>query len=294
MRHVITLIAAENTLASADGAVTLLAAQGISAQPQWLEEGTACDLMFDAHDVEMLHPMLQQYCEERHCDYILQPAENRRKKLLISDMDSTMIDQECIDELADVVGLKTKVAAITERAMNGELDFASALRERVALLKGLRETDLQRVLETRITPMRGARTLVQTMRAHGAHTLLVSGGFTFFTQAVAAMLGFHADHANILEIKDGQLTGQVIEPILGKEAKLASLQQATREHKLLNDDVLAVGDGANDLPMLQAAGLGVAYHAKPVVRAATHAAINHGDLTALLYAQGYASKDWAK
>ncbi len=211
----------------------------------------------------------------------------RKKKLLVADMDSTIIEQECIDEMADVLGIKDKIAAITERAMRGELQFEDALRGRMALLKGISEADLQRVFETRLTLMPGARTLIATMKANGAFTALVSGGFTFYTSRIAKRVGFDIDHANILGLSDGKLTGLVQEPILGREAKLANLQKYAAANGLAPQLTMAVGDGANDLDMIRAAGLGVAYRAKPVVAAEAAASITHGDLTALLYLQGY-------
>jgi phosphoserine phosphatase len=208
-------------------------------------------------------------------------------------MDSTIIQQECIDEIADFAGVKPVVAAITERAMRGELDFASALRERLSLLRGLPVSDLQRVADERLALMPGARTLVRTMKTHGAYCALVSGGFTFFTAIVARMVGFDAHFANTLETADGRLTGRVVEPILGREAKLAALQALAVEHGIQGPETLAVGDGANDLAMVKAAGLGVAFHAKPLVAAEADAAITHGDLTALLYLQGYRREEFA-
>jgi phosphoserine phosphatase len=202
-------------------------------------------------------------------------------------MDSTMIGQECIDELADFAGLKEHVAGITERAMRGEIAFEPALRERVALLKDLPATVVGEVLEKRITPTPGGRELVMTMRAHGAYTCLISGGFTLFTNAIAARIGFQENRANELVIADGKFTGEVREPIIGRAAKLATLIELRESFDLDEIDTLAVGDGANDLGMIEAAGLGVAYHAKPAVSAAASARIDHGDLTALLYAQGY-------
>jgi phosphoserine phosphatase len=223
----------------------------------------------------------------RKADINLVPTRRRRKKLLIADMDSTIIGCECLDELADMAGLKPHVAAITERAMKGEIEFAPALRERVALLQGLPLSALQRVYDERVRLNPGAKALVATMRAHGAKTFLVSGGFTFFTRRVAAIAGFESEQANVL-LDDGRtLLGAVAEPILGREAKLAALEEATRAAGLDFVDTLAVGDGANDLAMIGRAGLGVAYHAKPVVAAAASASITHGDLTALLYLQGY-------
>lgn len=225
-------------------------------------------------------------------DAVIQPLEYREKRLLISDMDSTMIGQECIDELADKVGKKAEVSAVTARAMNGEIEFKDALRARVALLKDLPETVLEEVFRERIRLMPGALTLLATMRARGAFTVLVSGGFDFFTSRVAAALGFHAESANQLEVKDGRLTGQVIEPILDKQAKKATLLEVAAMKNIPLQYTLAVGDGANDLPMLQTAGLGVAYHAKPVVEERAHAMIRHNDLTALLYLQGIPKDAW--
>jgi phosphoserine phosphatase len=225
-------------------------------------------------------------------DLVAQPSAGRRKRLLLADMDSTMIRQECIDELAAAAGIGEQVAGITARAMNGELDFEAALTERVALLKGLPEATIAEVLATRITMMPGGATLVATMRAHGAYPALVWGGFTAFTEAVAARLGFHEHRANTLLVEGGTLTGTVAQPILGREAKVAALEELTAKLGLTEADVLAIGDGANDLGMLQRAGLGVAVHAKPVVQAQAAHAINHGDLTALLFAQGYAKAEF--
>ncbi|NKX45137.1 phosphoserine phosphatase SerB [Roseicyclus persicicus] len=225
-------------------------------------------------------------------DLVAQPSAGRRKKLLLADMDSTMIQQECVDELAAAAGIGDRVAQITARAMNGELDFEAALKERVALLRGLPETTIAEVLARRITMMPGGATLVATMKAHGAYAALVSGGFTAFTAAVAAKLGFDEHRANTLHVENGTLTGTVAEPILGREAKVAALEDLTARFGIAAADVLAIGDGANDLGMLQRAGLGVAVHAKPVVRAQAAHAINHGDLTALLYIQGYERRDF--
>jgi len=224
----------------------------------------------------------------------VQPVGVRRKKLFLADMDSTMIGQECIDELADLVGMKAHVAAITERAMRGEIEFEPALRERVALLKDLPARVVDEVLEKRITLTPGGRALVATMRAHGAYTCLVSGGFTLFTSAVAARIGFQENRANELIVRDGKFTGEVKEPILGRAAKLATLVDLMESFDLDDIDSVVVGDGANDLAMIQAAGLGVAYHAKPAVAAAAAARIDHGDLTALLYAQGYRREEFVE
>ena len=220
-------------------------------------------------------------------DMVIQPAENRRKKMLLADMDSTMIRQECIDELAAEAGVGERVAAITARAMNGELDFEAALKERVGLLKGLDENIIDHVLNARITHMPGGHTLVGTMKANGAYAVLVSGGFTAFTSRVAAALGFDENRANTLLVADGKLTGEPGLPILGKQAKVDALEEISARLGIAETDVLAVGDGANDLGMLGRAGTGVALHAKPRVQEQCDIRINHGDLTALLFLQGY-------
>jgi phosphoserine phosphatase len=222
------------------------------------------------------------------------PLANRRKRLLIADMDSTMIEQECIDELADAVGIKAEVAAITARAMNGELDFEDALRTRVQLLKGLARARIEEVRRERITFAPGGRALVQTMKAYGAYTSLVSGGFTFFADFIAKRIGFDEAMANILEFDGDVLTGTVSPPILGREAKLSRLQTLAAYHDIPIAATLAVGDGANDLDMIKAAGLGVALHAKPVVAAEAQVRIDHGDLTALLSLQGYSDEEFVR
>ncbi len=220
-------------------------------------------------------------------DINLVATEHRRKKLLVADMDSTIINVECLDELADMAGLKPQIAAITERAMRGELEFDAALKERVGMLKGLGLDALERTYAERVRLNPGAKSLLATMRANGAHTMLVSGGFGYFTQRVAEAAGFHVERGNTLLDDGARLTGEVATPILGREAKLKALEEAVTSLNITFDDALAVGDGANDLAMIRRAGLGVAYHAKPVVAAAAGAAINHNDLTALLYLQGY-------
>jgi phosphoserine phosphatase len=222
------------------------------------------------------------------------PLANRRKRLLIADMDSTMIEQECIDELADAVGIKAEVAAITARAMNGELDFAQALRTRVELLKGLPRARMEEVRRERISFAPGGRALVQTMKAYGAYTSLVSGGFTFFADFIGKRIGFDEAMANILDFDGDVLAGTVSDPILGREAKLSRLQTLAAFHDIPLAATLAVGDGANDLDMIKAAGLGVALHAKPVVAAQAQVRIDHGDLTALLYLQGYADDEFVR
>jgi phosphoserine phosphatase len=260
---------------------------------RWLDEGVAADLVFTG-DLKARRAALEGALAQEPIDIIVQPLAHRRKRLLVADMDSTLIGQECIDELADVVGVGVRVAAITERAMRGEVAFAPALRERVALLAGLPETVIGEVLKERITLNPGARTLVQTMRANGAYVAIVSGGFRQFTGAIRERLGADEDRANAFIIEGGKLTGKVIEPILGQDAKLAALKEIAAAMGLTLGGTLAVGDGANDLPMLQAAGLGVAYRAKPKVAAAADARIEHTDLAALLYAQGFARTDFVE
>lgn len=268
-----------------DGALALLPSPG---RAQWLFAEVAADIPFESGEpARAIADRLKAAIGDLSIDVVVQPRATRRKKLFLADMDSTMIGQECIDELADFVGLKEKVSAITERAMRGEIAFEPALRERVALLKGLPESVVAEVLDNRITLTPGGRELVMTMRAHGAYTCLVSGGFTPFTSAIAAKVGFQENRANTLLVDGGKFSGKVAEPILGKEAKLATLKELRESFDLDEIDTLAVGDGANDLAMIEEAGLGVAYHAKPAVAAAAAASIHFGDLTALLYAQGY-------
>ncbi|KQO74605.1 phosphoserine phosphatase SerB [Methylobacterium sp. Leaf88] len=223
---------------------------------------------------------------------VIEAGPHRRKRLFLADMDSTMIEQECIDELADTIGLKDRVAAITERAMRGEIAFGPALRERVALLRDVPVDTIDALIEARITLTPGGRTLVRTMKAHGTHTCLISGGFTLFTGPVSARIGFDEAHATTLGIQDGRLTGEVIEPIVDKETKRATLVALRGRFGLDAAETLAVGDGANDLDMLAEAGLGVAFRAKPKVAAAAQVRIDHGDLTALLYLQGYSSAEF--
>jgi phosphoserine phosphatase len=277
-----------------DGALAVLPSPG---RPQWLFDEVAIDIPFEAQlkskqDIRSYADGLRASRGDLPIDIVVQPIATRRKKLFLADMDSTMIGQECIDELADFAGLKAHVAGITERAMRGEIEFEPALRERVALLKGLPVTVVEEVLATRITLTPGGRELVMTMRAHGAYTCLISGGFKMFTSVVAAKLGFQENRANELIAHDGKFTGEVREPILGRATKLATLIELTESFDLDDIDTLAVGDGANDLGMIQNAGLGVAYHAKPAVAAAATARIDHGDLTALLYAQGYRRQEF--
>ncbi len=266
-----------------------------AGSPVWLAPQEAWEVMFRApenFDISALRGTLARAIGAAPVDVNIVAGDQaaRRKKLLIADMDSTIINQECVDEIAAHIGIGEKVSAITERAMNGELDFDAALIERVALLKGMSETDLETIFATRITLMSGAKLLVQTMRKHDSFCALVSGGFRFFTSRIAAQVGFNVTQANALEFDNGKLSGSVAMPILGRQAKLDALNDYMDVLDLAPDAVMAVGDGANDLAMINAAGLGVAYHAKPIVAAQANATITHGDLTALLYLQGY-SKD---
>ncbi|MBB3423416.1 phosphoserine phosphatase [Rhizobium sp. BK312] len=261
----------------------------------WLADGIACDIALrDDTDIEAAEANILAVIGSAPIDLVIQEAETRRKKLLIADMDSTMIGQECIDELAAEVGLKEKVADITARAMNGEIAFEPALRERVALLKGLPLSVVDEVIAKRITLTSGGLELIATMKAKGYYTALVSGGFTVFTSRIGATLGFDENRANVLLEENGILTGLVEEPILGKQAKVDALNEIAERLGISTDDALAVGDGANDLGMLQLAGSGVALHAKPTVSAQARMRIDHGDLTALLYIQGYRKTDFVK
>lgn len=264
-----------------------------AAAPIWLARGKACDITFESEGGKRPEAALRAHLAKTNIDLAIQPAEGRRKKLLIADMDSTIIQQECIDELAAELGLKAQISAITERAMRGEIAFEPALRERVGLLQGLTVEALERVYRNRITETPGGRMLVHTMREHGHACALVSGGFTFFTERVAHAVGFNTNQANKLTIANGKLTGGVAEPILGREAKIEALLKLRDELGLKPHETMAVGDGANDLGMIEAAGLGVAFHAKPVVAEAADARIDHGDLTALLYLQGYTEDEFA-
>lgn len=259
----------------------------------WLADGIACDIVLrDGTDDKAAEAQLRALIGDRKIDVAVQDADMRRKKFLIADMDSTMIGQECIDELAAEVGLKEKVAAITARAMNGEIAFEPALRERVALLKGLPIAVVDEVIEKRITLTPGGPELIATMKARGHYTALVSGGFTVFTGPISSRLGFHENRANILLEKEGMLTGEVAEPILGKQAKVDALLDISARLGIDTHEAIAVGDGANDLGMLELAGSGVALHAKPSVAAQAKIRIDHGDLTALLYLQGYRKTDF--
>ena len=287
MKNILVLLANPARPALDDGTVRaiveVLRSTGASVgTPDWLAEGIACDVPFDGEPMDMGMTGL---------DAVTVPAANRRKRLLVADMESTMIRNEMLDELADFLNLREKIAGITARAMNGEIDFEAALKARVELLKGLPVSTLDEAAR-RIEYMPGGSTLVATMKKHGAYCALVSGGFTYFTKMVREKLGFDFDAANTLAIAGTALAGTVGLPILGKEAKLSTLQRLCGERGLGLGDAITVGDGANALPMLQAAGLGVAFHAKPIVAAQVPARIRHGDLTALLYLQGYRRSDF--
>jgi len=296
MPHVLTLITQPGALApaqllAAKAALTALGADCDAAD--WLAESEAVDLPFAALAPEQAIAAARSALGEAPIDLIAQPAEGRRKKLLLADMDSTIVTSETLDEMAAFAGLKERIAEITARSMNGELDFRQALVERVGMLKGLDASALDETWKaTELTP--GATTLIATMRANGAHTALVSGGFTFFTSKVAERCGFHEHHANTLLLEDGKLLGTVGEPILDRDAKLATLKRLAAQFGLSLAETATVGDGANDLAMIQAAGLGIAFHAKPSVAAAARHRINHTDLTALLYAQGYHAAEFVR
>jgi phosphoserine phosphatase len=305
MSYVATLISAPQRPAITEALAARVAAKLPQARVGgWLHPGVAVDIVFaDPPDrsgataglLKTLSVGLRGVIGAAPVDVVLQPLDGRRKKLLVADMDSTMIGQECIDELADYAGLKDRVAAITARAMAGEVAFAPALRERVALLKGIPASTIDRVIAERIRPNPGAAVLVQTMRAHGAYTCVVTGGFTAFMAPLAAAIGFDEYHANtLLTDTAGRLSGEVAEPVLGREAKRDTLLALRERLRLRPQDTLAVGDGANDIPMIEAAGLGVAFHGKPALREKAGACIEHGDLTALLYAQGYRDEDFVE
>jgi phosphoserine phosphatase len=286
-----TLIAAETLFGGdIDAARDAVVQAGATPEaPAWIDQGKAADIAFtgDAGAVRAALDALSP-----GIDVVVQPAGVRRKSLLVADMDSTMITIECIDELADYAGIKAEVSDVTERAMRGELDFEGALDARVALLKGLPASVIDECYADRVRIMPGAKELIRTMRAHGGRSVLVSGGFTVFADRVAAEIGFDRALSNILMFEDGALAGTVARPIVGAATKKETLLSELAALDLGTEHALAVGDGANDIPMIEAAGLGIAYHAKPKTAAAAMACINAGDLTALLYAQGYARKDW--
>ncbi|MGH6621683.1 MAG: phosphoserine phosphatase SerB [Alphaproteobacteria bacterium] len=296
MNNVLTLIAGrgrldESTVSHVE--MTLRGAGAAVAPPEWLAYGVAADLPFDTIEAADAVDLTYEAVEDAPIDAVAQPIAGRRKRLLVADMESTIIENEMLDELADEVGLRDRIAAITARAMNGELDFAGALRERVGLLAGLEEAALARA-QARIRIMPGARALVATMRRAGGYCALVSGGFTYYTGHVREAVGFDMDQANRLEIMDGKLTGKVAEPILGRDAKRERLRTLAEQRGVPLALTMAVGDGANDLDMLAEAGIGVAFHAKPLVARSAGARIDHADLTALLYLQGYREEEIAR
>jgi phosphoserine phosphatase len=288
--HVVTLLTSPAAPSLHPALVDSLRNAWGGGAAQWLAPDEAAEFLVAQRPANLWEVWAE--LKDRRVDLVVQPAQGRRKRVLLADMDSTMIGQECIDELADVAGVGDRVKDITARAMNGELDFEGALRERVGLLSGLDSAVIETVLRNRITFTPGGRELIATMKAAGGRAVLVSGGFTAFTGHVAAALGFDGNRANTLLIEDGRLTGKVAEPILGREAKITALQETVAALGLTPADVMAVGDGANDLGMLKLAGAGVALHAKPVVAAEVDRRINFGDLTALLYLQGYARDEF--
>ena len=293
---VATLVSNPNKPALSDALLSHLAqALPETAKVIRLDRQIAIDVAFSARtetELDEISAKIRKSLSSEPVDIIVQPIAHRRKSLFVADMDSTMIGQECIDELAAELRVKQKVAKITERAMRGELEFESALRERVRLLEGLDAMVIPKVISEKITITQGARTLISTLRSQGVYTALVSGGFTLFTNRIGATIGFDEDRANTLVIHNGKLTGDVADPILGREAKRATLIELREQFALGQEETLAIGDGANDLDMIEEAGLGVAFRAKPAVAAAADARIDHSDLTALLYAQGYSRSSW--
>jgi len=288
----VACLVADPTRYPLDRTLVAEAARAISGTVRWLAEAEAAEVTTDHHDPDTATRRLAPVLAGSQLDLNVLPPEQRRKQLLLCDMDSTIITIECIDELADLAGIKPQIAAVTRRAMNGELDFTAALRERVALLAGLPSAAIATVISERLTLMPGALTLVRTMRHHGARTALVSGGFTAFTRHVQELCGFDLQEANELEIEDGRLTGRLSGELRGAPAKLHALLRLREELGIETVETMAVGDGANDLPMLQAAGLGIAFRAHERVRTAAPARIDHGDLTALLFLQGYSRPEF--
>ncbi len=292
MTHVITLIGDPNIAPLVPAVIdsarsAIFAIGGKTGDVDWLSEGTACDLPTETIDLRAAVRAVQAAIDGSPIDVVGQEINHRRKKLLVADMDSTIIQQECIDEIADFVGCRAEVSAITERAMKGEMDFPEAVRARASMFAGLEAEVIERAYRERITLTPGAESLVRVMRRNGAVTALVSGGFTQFTRRVAARTGFDHHHGNELEIEAGKLTGRAVEPIKGGEAKVQLLEHYCRELGITSAQALAVGDGANDIPMIKVAGLGVAFHGKPSVTAAAAAQIKFSDLTALLFVQGF-------
>ncbi|MBL4601731.1 MAG: phosphoserine phosphatase SerB [Emcibacteraceae bacterium] len=288
MTYVLTLISNTEDAAISDGIKDKYAKLLQVTSVNWLNKNVALDLFCDNKIEDNLLTLL----ENEPFDFAFQHINNRRKKLLVADMDSTIIQVECIDELADFLGIKDKVSHITEAAMRGELDFKEALRERVALLAGLKVDDLETVFNERVKLTPGAITLVKTMNANGANTILVSGGFTYFTEKVSKITGFKVNRANTLMHENGVLTGKVGEPIVDSNTKINSLREFQKKAALKESEIIAVGDGANDIPMLEGAGIGVGFKPFPTAAKAADVVLNHGDLTALLYIQGYSIGDF--
>lgn len=290
---VLTLIAnpEKRDLSSSEVGAICMALKATSVD--WLAKGCACDIALpQTLEANAAREIVKLLVASKPIDFAIQDAASRRKSVLVADMDSTMIEQECIDELAAEAGIAEQVSAVTKRAMNGEIEFEAAVRERVIYLKGLPHNIATKVIEERITFSSGGKILVETMKANGAYTALISGGFTSFTGPIGKTLGFHEHHANILAIAENVLTGEVEEPILGAEAKVSQMHRISAEKKIGIEDFIAVGDGANDIPMLKLAGTGVALHAKPNVAAQIDLTVDHGDLTSLLYLQGYRETDF--
>jgi len=275
-----------------DVALAAAVIKQVGGELNWLNHSIACEI--DEPKSTDALAIAREIIGSRRVDAALVPSENRRKKLLVADMDSTMINQECIDELAAAIGIKDQVADITDRAMRGELDFEAALDTRVALLKGLERKVIEEVRREQITLAPGGRVLIQTMKEYGAYTSLVSGGFTFFADYFGKRIGFHEAIANVLEFDGDRLTGTVTKPIVDKNTKRERLLALATERGITPADTMAVGDGANDLDMIRVAGMGIALHAKPIVAAEAPIRINHGDLTALLYLQGYPDEDFVR
>lgn len=292
MTHALTLLTSFQNSCLTDAIAQKVSSALEGDNMQWLYPAVACDFslqeMGNADDVKA---MVQKTIGDLPIDIIIQNSENRKKKLFLADMDSTIIGQECIDELAAELGIKDKVAKITEAAMNGEIGFEGALKDRVALLAGLEEAIVAEVLSNRITINKGAHEALAVMRANATHTALVSGGFTVFAKEIAGAVGFDEFHANQLLTENGKFSGKVAEPILGQQAKLDQLNRLANEKQIALSDTIAIGDGANDLPMLMNAGTGIAFHAKPSVAEQAKVIINHGDLSSILFVQGYTKAD---
>lgn len=292
MTHTLTLISSLENSCLTEAMISKVSKVLETPNMKWLYPAVACDFDFqNTSDATETGAIVKNLIGDLPIDIIIQNSENRKKKLFLADMDSTIIGQECIDELAAEIGVKEQVSQITEAAMNGEIDFEGALKDRVALLAGLEEAVVAKVLSSRITINQGAHEALAVMCAHGTHTALVSGGFTIFAKEIAGEVGFHEYHANELLSENGNFTGKVAEPILGQQAKLDQLNRLATEKQIALSETIAIGDGANDLPMLMNAGTGIAFHAKPSVASQAKVVINHGDLSAILFVQGYTKAD---